>query len=184
MKKDALKLYLEVKSISRVSDETGIPISTIDRWRNQYKWDKEIKKNELMIVNDAIDIDKTVEDLCERFNIPVNDGEILKQVKQIEKICLKAIKNKFPEDDKTLKPLTFDGAMKSLKVCWEFRLKLFPRIPKDAGTVTEKVSYVAAVHNYYNKEKNEDNKIQDFSSKNMVSGLLSDRERSRDNQSE
>lgn len=184
VKNDALELFLEVKSLSRVSEIMGIPYNTLNKWKIKYNWERELKKQDSLIVADSVDLAKTVDSLCEKFNIPVNDGEILKQVKTIEKICMKSIKNKYSEDDQTLRPLTFDGAVKTLKICWDTRLKIFPKATGNGDEKKDKISYIANVHHHYGKEKNEANTVSDLPKESMVSGLLSNRERIRDREPE
>ena len=148
-KDKAFILYKELRSATRVSGVLNIPEPTISKWRDKYGWYRLIKSEERALIAAPYDQTEYIKDICNKFNIGEQDGEVLSQVKTIEGICLATIKGEtelLAEDGLT--PPNFDSAIKALKICWETRDKIFHKDPKSpAGDV--RYNYIGAVNQFH-----------------------------------
>lgn len=172
--------YKELGSTARASKACDIPETTLAKWRDKYAWARLVRNEEKALIESNYDLTPYVENICKQFNIDENDGEVLVQVKTIEKICLATIKGETEVLElEALRPPNFDSAIRALKICWETRDKIFPKNVKGSAAGTTKVNYIGQLHQHYNKGDSgiADNTIPTNTGTVMVSEQAEDLER-------
>jgi hypothetical protein len=124
----AFALYRELNVLSRVSEHLNIPVNILSKWKKDLCWDDRKERENTALALAPLNQNTNIENLCSKFGIPKEDGEVLKQIKTVEGICMAAIRNKTDIIDKLgLAPPNWDSAMKSLDICWKWRDKIFER---------------------------------------------------------
>lgn len=178
---ETLVLYMEVRSVTKVADITGIPAPTIESWRKKFNWDQKVAKKDDKASSDIQAIEKEVAVVSKELQLSPNDAELFGQVKCIEGICLDVIKGRKVKDG-IMKPVNFDSAMRALKICWDARDKLFKKEGNNTPSGPQKISYV---QNVYNQGANvEADTIPNLPREGVLSGQPFDAERTMDKESE
>lgn len=124
----AFQIYRETQILSRASEFLSIPMPVLSKWKKDNDWDSRIERDNSALALAPLSQDQNVERLCQRFEIPKEDGEVLKQIKLVEGICMATIKGKTNVTEKlALTPPNWDSAIKTLDTCWKWRNTIFER---------------------------------------------------------
>ncbi len=150
---DKEKAYIVYKqldgNILKVERALGINHQTLRKWKIEFEWDKKIDQENSIteIKNEIMEIAKTTPLIKEEY-------ELLEQIRRVEKICLAVVEGEKLEK-LGIVPLTFEDAMKGLKVCWDARDKIFNK--KDKGSPPKggkvRMNYIENVTQYIGGER-------------------------------
>ncbi len=152
IKNRARILYQEVGTITAVAKLIGVPESTVYQWREKGEWEQpqDTKYRALSVVKaNKESEEEELAKICKEFKVNIDDTDSLKQINIIEGICIAAIKgDKELEKHFALFPQSFETALKSLKICWDAKEKIFAR---NINATAEKPDLIrmSQINNYY-----------------------------------
>lgn len=133
LKEDRQRAYLafaEARTIEGTAALTGVPVPTLKKWRQKDNWLARLEMEKQRQADDPFGESKSLEVFVDQFDIASEDKEVLKQIKTIEGICLRCIREEVPQEIVRLQPKTFKEAVDVMEKCWKTREALLHRDKK------------------------------------------------------
>lgn len=151
---NAFEVYCESRSPSITSKLTGIPVNTINKWKQTYEWDKRANQRVGLKMRQFDKADPKFEELCRQLGVDDLSMATLREIESISKICLCSILgvNERAIDNLNLKPLSFKEATQALKVCWEMKNKIIAQAQSRLGVSHQdnrKIDFINQVHYHF-----------------------------------
>lgn len=125
----------------------AIKISTLERWRDDLKWDELAKDKKSKDLQDTNKITDELEVFMKRFGVSDKWHSTLKGINVVEGIAISTLTGK-PLPEGFMPPKSFNDAVKGLKTCWEAKQKIFAGLSDDTEK-KQKPNYLVDVHHHH-----------------------------------